>query len=34
MVPDVAFGLTEHFGDLIQLIAFDEMQPEGLLLVF
>jgi hypothetical protein len=33
MVPDVALGLTEHFCDLVQRVAFDEVQPKGLLLV-
>jgi hypothetical protein len=34
MVPDIAFGLAEHFRDLIQRVAFDEMEPKRLLLVF
>jgi len=33
MVPDVAFGLAKHLRDLIQRIAFDEVQPKRLLLV-
>ena len=34
MVPDVSLGLTEHLRNLIQRIAFDEVQPKSLLLVF
>jgi hypothetical protein len=33
MVPDVTLGLAEHRGNLIQRIAFDEVQPESLLLI-
>src|SRR5579862_7681310 len=34
VVPDVALGLAKHCCDLVQGIAFDEVETERLLLVF
>ena len=34
MMPDIALGLAEHFGDFVQCVAFNEVQPKRFLLIF